>query len=215
MRGAADHRRRPGRARPRRIETAVVSMARALARRGHQVRIAGARTATERMAGVDYVPNTTLASDLRDRPCDLFLSCRHHDVLNQPITARMVGLWYHDHADAHPGDQLRSIARLFLIVPEPVSPRRIREAIRGLAPYAEVTSNGVDFEAVNAVLAGRSTNAAVHLRLRVPTRARPRLPAARGLAGHPRAVSPRRALALDLRCGRAHQERVDPALRAV
>ena len=92
-------------------ETAVVSMARALARRGHQVRVAGARTATERMAGVDYVPNTTLAEELRDRPCDLFLSCRHHDVLNQPIAARMVGLWYHDHADAYPGTTSSALDR--------------------------------------------------------------------------------------------------------
>ena len=137
-------------------ETAVVSMARALARRGHQVRVAGVRTATERVAGVDYVPNATLAEDLRDRPCDLFLSCRHHDILNQPITARMVGLWYHDHADAYRGnDLLRARSRAsFSLFLSRFHLEGFERRIRGLAPYGEVTSNGVDFEAVNAVLAG-------------------------------------------------------------
>lgn len=141
-------------------ETAVVSMSRALARRGHGVRVAGVRTTSERVAGVDYVPNATLADQLRDRPCDLFLSCRHHDILNQPITARMVGLWYHDHADAYRGDDLlraRSRASFSLFLSR-FHREGFERRIRGLAPYAEVTSNGVDFEAVDAVLAARSAD---------------------------------------------------------
>ena len=134
-------------------------MARALARRGHRVRVACVRTTTEQVAGVDYVPNATLASDLRDGPCDLFLSCRHHDILNQPIAARMVGLWYHDHADAYPGDLLRARSRAsFSFFLSRFHLDGFERRVRGLAPYAEVTSNGVDFEAVDAVLAGRSTN---------------------------------------------------------
>src|SRR5687767_10205044 len=138
-------------------ETAVVSMARALARRGHQVRVASVRTTTERVGGVDYVPNTAMAGALRDRPCDLFLSCRHHDVLNQPIPARMVGLWYHDHADAYRGnDLLRARSRAsFSMFLSRFHLESFERQIRGLAPYAEVTSNGVDFEAVDTVLAGR------------------------------------------------------------
>ncbi|MGH9240261.1 MAG: glycosyltransferase [Vicinamibacterales bacterium] len=135
-------------------------MARALARRGHQVKVAGGRTTAERVAGVDYVPNATLADDLRDRPCDLFLSCRHHDVLNQPIAARMVGLWYHDHVDSYRGgDLLRARSRAsFSLFLSRYHLEGFEQRIRGLAPYAEVTSNGVDFQAVDAVLAGRSTD---------------------------------------------------------
>jgi glycosyltransferase involved in cell wall biosynthesis len=135
-------------------------MARALARRGHQVKVAGGRKTAESVAGVDYVPNATLADDLRDRPCDLFLSCRHHDVLNQPIAARMVGLWYHDNVDAYRGgDLLRARSRAsFSLFLSRYHLQGFERRIRGLAPYAEVTSNGVDFQAVDAVLAGRSTD---------------------------------------------------------
>ena len=135
-------------------------MARALARRGHQVKVAGDRKTAEHVAGVDYVPNATLADDLRRRPCDLFLSCRHHDVLNQPIAARMVGLWYHDHVDAYRGgDPLRARSRAsFSLFLSRYHLEGFERRIRGLAPYAEVTSNGVDFEAVDAVLASRSTD---------------------------------------------------------
>jgi glycosyltransferase involved in cell wall biosynthesis len=137
-------------------ETAVVSMARALARRGHQVSVASVRDTTDRVAGVDYLPNVALAEHLRDRPCDLFLSCRHHDVLNQPIAARMVGLWYHDHVDAYgSGDPLHARSKAsFSLFLSRFHLEGFERRVRGLAPYAEVTSNGVDFEAVGAVPAG-------------------------------------------------------------
>ncbi len=139
-------------------ETAVVSMARALARRGHRVRVASVREATDHVAGVDYLPNVALAEHLRDRPCDLFLSCRHHDVLNQPIAARMVGLWYHDHVDAYgPGDPLRARSRAsFSLFLSRFHLEGFERRVRGLAPYAEVTTNGVDFAAVDMVRAGAS-----------------------------------------------------------
>jgi glycosyltransferase involved in cell wall biosynthesis len=139
-------------------ETAVVSMSRALARRGHRVTVAGVRTSACRVGDVDYVSNSALADHLRDRSCDLFLSCRHHDVLNQPIAARMVGLWYHDHADAYRGgDLLRARSRAsFSLFLSRFHLEGFERRIRGLAPYAEVTSNGIDFEAVEAALAGAS-----------------------------------------------------------
>ncbi|HET9193483.1 MAG TPA: glycosyltransferase [Vicinamibacterales bacterium] len=135
-------------------------MARALARRGHQVKVAGGRKTAARAAGVDYVPNATLADDLRRRPCDLFLSCRHHDILNQPIAARMVGLWYHDHVDSYRGgDPLRARSRAsFSLFLSRYHLEGFARRIRGLAPYAEVTSNGVDFQAVDAVLAARAAD---------------------------------------------------------
>jgi glycosyltransferase involved in cell wall biosynthesis len=133
-------------------------MARALARRGHRVSVASVRDTPDRVAGVDYLPATAVAGHLRQRSCDLFLSCRHHDVLNQPIAARMVGLWYHDHVDAYgQGDPLRARSRAsFSLFLSRFHLEGFERRIRGLAPYAEVTSNGVDFEAVNAVVAGAS-----------------------------------------------------------
>jgi glycosyltransferase involved in cell wall biosynthesis len=139
-------------------ETAVVSMARALARRGHRASVASVRDTTARVDGVDYLPTVALVEHLRDRPCDLFLSCRHHDVLNQPIAARMVGLWYHDHVDAYrSGDPLHARSKAsFSLFLSRFHLEGFERQIRGLAPYAEITSNGVDFEAVRAVLAGAS-----------------------------------------------------------
>jgi glycosyltransferase involved in cell wall biosynthesis len=139
-------------------ETAVVSMARALSRRGHRVSVASGRETADRVSGVDYLPAVALAEHLRDRPCDLFLSCRHHDVLNQPIAARMVGLWYHDHVDAYgPGDPLRARSRAsFSLFLSRFHLEGFERRVRGLAPYAELTSNGVDFEAIRPVLAGAS-----------------------------------------------------------
>jgi glycosyltransferase involved in cell wall biosynthesis len=136
-------------------ETAVVSMACARARRGHRVRVACVRQSPGRVDGVDYLPNAALAESLGQRPCDLFLSCRHHDILNQPIAARMVGLWYHDHADAYgPADLLRARSRAsFSLFLSRFHLESFEQRVRGLAPYAEVTSNGVDFDAVDAVLA--------------------------------------------------------------
>jgi len=133
-----------------------VSMARALARRGHRVSVASARDTTDRVAGVDYLPNASLTAHLRDRPCDLFLSCRHHDILNQPIAARMVGLWYHDYVDAYAsGDPLRARSRAsFSLFLSRFHQESFERRIRGLAPCAAITSNGVDFKAVDAVLAG-------------------------------------------------------------
>lgn len=138
-------------------------MARALARRGHGVRVASVRDTSDRVAGVDYLPNAALAEHLRVRPCDLFLSCRHHDVLNQPIAARMVGLWYHDHVDAYgPGDPLRARSRAsFSLFLSRFHLEGFERRVRGLAPYAEVTTNGVDFEAVDTVLAGASAEPAL------------------------------------------------------
>lgn len=135
-----------------------MSMARALTHRGHRVRVASGRDTADRVAGVDYLPNADLAARLRDQPCDLFLSCRHHQILNQPIAARMVGLWYHDHVDAYgPDDLLRARSRAsFSLFLSRFHLESFERRIRGLAPYAEVTSNGVDFEAVDAVRAGAS-----------------------------------------------------------
>lgn len=138
-------------------ETAVVSMSRALARAGHRVRVFCQTQAPRRVAEVDYHPASEVYSRLKPEPADVFLSCRHHHALSEPVPARLVGWWNHDmpaDLDVQGALRLLSTTSLFFFLSE-FHRKVFVERMPGVAPFGEITSNGVDFEGVESVLADR------------------------------------------------------------
>ncbi len=136
-------------------ETAVVSMARGLARAGCGVRVVCNTGGAVRRAGVEFLPAAEGLAVLGREPCDVFLSCRYHQVLDEPVPARMVALWNHDMPD---GDLPRraaaalSKASLSFFLSD-FHRREFEKHVPGISGFARVTSNGVDFDALAAAAA--------------------------------------------------------------
>gem|GEM_PF-1201966 len=135
-------------------ETAAVSMARALRRQGHQVTVFCVIDQPRTVAGVDFLPAATVRSHLAAHDCDVFLSCRYHDVLRQGVPARLIGMWHHD-LPSHDllswvGDGLaKSDFSLFV---SQFQLAAYETCFPGIGRHSILTSNGVDFEAVEEVM---------------------------------------------------------------
>jgi glycosyltransferase involved in cell wall biosynthesis len=136
-------------------EAAAVSMARALQRQGHTVGLCCVTDQPRRVAGVDVIPHQDTQRHAAGRSCDVLISSRHHDVLTQRLPARLIALWHHDMPRAGPFARIgpalsKSTSSLFVS-------RFQRDAFEQLCPgiseRALVTSNGVDFDAIEAVTA--------------------------------------------------------------
>jgi len=136
-------------------ETAVVSMARALAARGHRVTVSANVRELTTVAGVSYVPMSRIRELRAGRESDLLIVARDHGLLSRPPRASMVGLWHHDMPPPVGTSGLRRamaradfsffLSRFHRGVYEPRLP--------GLGEHAVLTTNGVDFEAAEAVRA--------------------------------------------------------------
>ena len=140
-------------------ETAVVSMARALSRLGNRVTVSCVRPAPATRGGVEYVPAEQVAGYLKRHPCDLFLSCRHHQILDQSLPANMFGLWNHDmpatdFVQKHAAGLSKSSFAFFL---SRFHRARFEECVPALSDFAVVTSNGIDFDALHETLGGHET----------------------------------------------------------
>jgi glycosyltransferase involved in cell wall biosynthesis len=146
-------------------ETAVVSIARALARRGHEVEVFANVARPARVAEVGYRPAPEV-SEAAGGPPDVFLAARHLGVLDRPdlphaARARLVGLWHHDMPvggllTSHPRALSRAHFSFFLSRFQRDAFERV---VPGLSASAWMTTNGVDFDALEAVRAEAPTAA--------------------------------------------------------
>src|SRR5215207_10121203 len=77
-------------------ETALVSMARSLSRFGHRVTAACVTGEPHERDGGEYLPAPQWEAARAGRECDVLLAVRFFQVLQQPMAARMYGMWLHD-----------------------------------------------------------------------------------------------------------------------
>lgn len=138
-------------------ETAVVSMARALAKRGHEVTVYAKTSAPRMVADVQYVPSAQLSNEYDATGCDIFLSCRAHEVVERLRGACAIGLWHHDPPDSGTiGLTRRGLRKAaFALFLSQFHFDGFAKHIPGLAPFARITSNGVDHDAIEEVLRHR------------------------------------------------------------
>lgn len=135
-------------------ETAAVSMARALQNLGHTVTVSCVTGKAHRVAGVTYIPAEDLMAHNKGREYDVFLSCRFHEVLEQPITAKLIGLWNHD----MPSDTFAEDARCalskasFLFFISEFQKKEYEKFLSEISAMRELTSNGFDFAALSRPL---------------------------------------------------------------
>lgn len=136
-------------------ETAVVSMARALSRLGHRVSVYCVTGEPHECGGVEYLPAAQLETVRAGRESDLLIAVRFSDVLRTPVAARMYGLWYHDMPTPQNLPSMRPVlARAtFSLFLSRFHLGAYESHFPGLARHAMVTTNGIDFEALDAVRA--------------------------------------------------------------
>lgn len=131
-------------------------MARALARLGHAVTVYCRIGESRRAAGVDYVPHGECRSHLENRGCNVFLSCRHHQVLARTLRADMIGLWNHDMPDPlfenMPRRALSKAAFSFFL--SRFHRDEYEKYVPGISGYTALTTNGVDFRALGEISEG-------------------------------------------------------------
>lgn len=133
-------------------ETAVVSMARALARQGHELTVFCNTPSRRRRGGVSWLPEGDLQALLGQRS-DVFLSCRYPEILTHDVRATHIGLWHHDPPCE---DRVAALRRIlsrtsFSLFLSRFQERVYEDFLPGIADRAIRTTNGVDFDAVDAI----------------------------------------------------------------
>ncbi len=142
-------------------ETAVVSMAHALSRLGHRVSVSCNTGEPRSRGGVDYLPRERLVAAREGRECDLLLAARDATVLEQPVPARMHGVWHHDMPDEESVRVLRpgfARASFFLFLSR-FHQEAFEAFLPGLSRYSFLTTNGVDFDALEPLRSEPAGNA--------------------------------------------------------
>lgn len=136
-------------------ETALVSMARALRRLGHRVTVYCSIREPHECCGIDYRPAQRLAGERAGRDCDVLLAARFFEVLQLPVAARMQGLWFHDMPQAEALPVLSaSLARAsFCFFLSRFHLGAYEAHFPDLGRHSLLTSNGVDFDAIDEVRA--------------------------------------------------------------
>lgn len=134
-------------------ETAVVCMARALHRLGNRVTVSCVTGEPHECDGVEYLPAGRLEAARAGLECDILLAVRFFDVLRQPVAARMRGLWFHDMPSPEVDQAMRpALARSgFCLFLSRFHLEAYDSCLPGLARHALVTSNGIDFDALEEI----------------------------------------------------------------
>ena len=137
-------------------ESAVVFLARELARRGHKVRVFCPCERPGRYEGVDYEDLTEWPEFAELRTCDVFVCTRHLRGLTAPVRSRVNVVWNHDLLPKEAASQMMSLMyktdRLFVL-----SEFHKSAFQRHLSVPEEryvVTRNGVDLALVDEALEG-------------------------------------------------------------
>ncbi len=131
-------------------ESAVVWMARSLRRLGHRVTVFCNTGAAGERAGVLYVPERELPRRAAGARWDVFLAVRYPEVLAGPVAARLIGLWHHD----PPEDRAEALRRVLHRAHLSLFLSRFQRDeyerwLPGISRAAAITSNGVDFAALD------------------------------------------------------------------
>lgn len=133
-------------------ETAVVSMARALARLDHRVTVFCNTGGDREVAGVRYLP----AGELPSHPgpgWDVFLSARFHAVLAGGAPARIAVMWHHDPPCEEVVESVRRAlpAAAFSFFLSRFQLGEYERWLPGISGSAVLTTNGVDFSAAETI----------------------------------------------------------------
>jgi len=137
-------------------ESAVVFMARELARRGHQASVFCQCERRGEYDGVSYRDLTEFAEFVEGGSCDVFICCRHLRGLTAPIRSKVNLLWNHDlmlkQVAPHVMSLMFKVDRLFVL-----SEFQKSQFMRHLSVPEDryvVTRNGVDLNVVDEAIAG-------------------------------------------------------------
>jgi len=137
-------------------ESAVVFVARELARRGHRVRVFCRCERPGEYEGVRYCDLTEFPAFVESGECDVLVCCRHLRGLAAEVRSRVNVVWNHDLLTRGAAQQLQSLMfkvdRLLVL-----SEFHREQFARRLSVPAEryvVTRNGVDLALVDEAIAG-------------------------------------------------------------
>jgi glycosyltransferase involved in cell wall biosynthesis len=137
-------------------ESAVVFMARELARRGHTVRVFCRCQRPGEYEAVSYHDLADFPEFVEASECDVFICCRHLRALTAPVRSKVNVVWNHDLLQQAGAQYLMSLMykvdRLFVL-----SEFHKQQFMRHLSLPEDrylVTRNGVDLELVDQAIAG-------------------------------------------------------------
>ncbi len=137
-------------------ESAVVFMARALARRGHRVKVFCHCPRPGEYDGVVYEDLPEFADFLAAGTCDVFVCCRHLRGLTGPLRSRVNVVWNHDLLTKESARYLSSL--MFRVDRVFVLSEFHREQLQGHLDLPDdrvlVTRNGVALDLVEEAAAG-------------------------------------------------------------
>lgn len=135
-------------------ETACVQMARALAARGHQVRVYCRCSRPGSYRGVDYFHLNDLVSHAGSERWDVVVISRDLALLDLPLQAGLRVLWNHDLLE-EPGELAQRLDRVDLcLVLSQYHARRFTARLPECAPFQAVTRNGLDLELISQAAQG-------------------------------------------------------------
>ncbi len=137
-------------------ESAVVFMARALARRGHRLRVFCNRPRPGEYDGVTYEDVPEFADFLATGTCDVFVCCRHLRGLIAPVRSRVNVVWNHDIVTKQTAQYVTSLMfkvdRLFVL--SEFHRQQFQRHLDVPEDRYVVTRNGVDLDLVDQATKG-------------------------------------------------------------
>jgi glycosyltransferase involved in cell wall biosynthesis len=137
-------------------ESAVVFMARELARRGHGVRVFCRCQRPGDYDGVVYRDLTAFPEFVETDGCDVFVCCRHLRGLTAPVRSRVNVVWNHDLLVKQTAGYLASLMfrvdRLFVL--SEFHRQQFRRHLEAPEHRYLVTRNGVDLALVDEAITG-------------------------------------------------------------
>jgi glycosyltransferase involved in cell wall biosynthesis len=137
-------------------ESAVVFMARELARRGHRLRVYCSCPRPGEYEGVAYHDLTEFGEFVERGECDVFVCCRHLRGLTAPIRSKANVLWNHDvmvkPVAGHVMSLMYKLDRLFVL--SEFHKEQLRRQLDVPEDRYVVTRNGVDLALVDEAIAG-------------------------------------------------------------
>ncbi len=137
-------------------ESAVVFMARELARRGHRVRVFCACERPGEYDGVTYRDLSDFPAFVESESCDVFVCCRHPRGLTAPVRSKINVIWNHDIIVEPAAQQLMSLMfkvdRLFVL--SEFHKQQFQRRLSVSEDRYVVTRNGVDLDLIDEASRG-------------------------------------------------------------
>lgn len=138
-------------------ETALLYMARELAKRGHDVKVFNNCDKPGRYDGVDYFDYKTNWRDIAPiAEWDVFIVSRDFNFLGQKMNARLVGLWNHDVAVDRRNLMQNMWGADFVWTLSQFHEEQFLSVAKEVRPIMHRTRNGVDLELIDSIRAKKS-----------------------------------------------------------